>query len=455
MRRHGAGIKTVAERVKKRILILGAGFAGINVAVHLSTKLRHLHEITVVDVNNYHLFKPMLQEVATGSVEPGHIIQPIRHVMKGRPFTFLQGSIQRIDTVSKTVHLCEDCLVCHDRQGCPIEDFDLRPEGIKWQKEMMLQYDHLVLALGGRSNYYGIKGAQEHAFPINTLEDANRIREHVLHAFAIASRVDDPERRKSILTFAIVGAGPTGLEFASDLHDWIYGTLLEEFRTIDDREIQIYLIEEGKDILPASPSQIRRSAKRVIDRQSITQLTESRVTHVGKDFVQTDRRSIPTFTVIWAAGIKGSELLRDTGLELGSSDRVVVDEFLTAKGMEDVYAIGDCSVYTPNGASQPLPQTGQIAVQEAQYLSKLLSARFSGKSVNPFRYRPLGSAFSTGQHRGLADIMGILQLHGVLGWVVWKLAYLEHLINIRLSPRFLLDWLFDITYDREAARHKF
>jgi NADH dehydrogenase len=375
--------------------------------------------------------------------------------MKGRKFSFEYAMVQRVDLSRRLVHLCEDCLVCHQQLECPIEDFDLSMEDIKGHRGSVLHYDYLILALGGTPNFFGIEGAQEYALPINGLEDAERIKKHILHAFAIAGKVRDAEKRKQILSFSVVGAGPTGLEFASELHDWIYGALKSEFTEIRPEEVKICLIEAGRDILPTSPRQVRLTAKNHIDKKRITLFTEAPVVRVGKNFLETKKGLMHTFTVIWAAGIKGHDLFKEAGLSVDSFERVVVGPYLSALGYDNVFAIGDCSSYKPPGAVLPLPQTGQVAVQEAHYMAKSLSTMLEGKPAEPFRYRELGSAISTGQYHGLVNLLGFLQLQGFTGWMAWKFTYLKHLISIRLSLRSLLEWLFDLTYDREATRHKF
>jgi len=306
---------------------------------------------------------------------------------------------------------------------------------MKWEKHIALDYDYLILALGGSPNYYDIVGAQKYAFPFNILEDAERVRKRILHAFGIANRVKDLERRKEILTFAVVGAGPTGLELVSDLHDWIYGALLSEFRQIGREELKLYLIEAGSDILPASPLPVRQEAKKLLEGKQIILLTEAPVIRVGKNFLETETGLIRTFTVIWTAGIKGHDLLQGTDFILDQAGRIVVDEHLTAQGFDHVFAIGDCSVFTPPGALHPLPQTGQVAVQEAHYLVKRLCSLLVEKPIEPFQYRELGSALSAGRQQGLANLMGVLRLHGLLGWLAWKFTYLRHLIGIRLSNK--------------------
>jgi NADH dehydrogenase len=439
----------------KTLVILGGGFAGINVAVHLSKALKGQGEIVLVDVKNYHLFKPMLHEVATASVEPGHITQPIRHIMENRRFSFVQGLVQHIDLSGRSITLCKDCKICFERSECPLEDFDVEPEMTQRAKRHHLSYDYLILALGGSPNYFGIEGAQRFAFPLNGLEDAKRLRDHILHAFDIASRVESKAKKEKILTFAIVGAGPTGIEFVNDLHDWVHGALREEFPDIVDQEVKIYLIEAGNDILPASPEQVRQTAKELLHGKSVVLQTGQPAVRVGKDFVKTKNGMIRTYTTVWTAGIQGNNVLCSTGLTLDPFGRVVVGKNLNAQGFPEVYAIGDCSFYALSEATQPLPQTGQVAVQQAHYLSRQLARLLSGKPMEPFSYRELGSAFSTGRYQGIANLLGLFRLRGLMGWVVWKITYLKHLVGIRLSVRSILDWFLDITYNREASRHKF
>ena len=431
------------------------GFAGAHASIQLSERLKDRAEITVVDTNNYHLFKPMLHEFATGGVEAGHIMQPIRQILRGRHVAFDTGVVQTIDLARRLVHLCKDCIVCHRRNTCPIKDFNLTIEDIKKNGKSVLPYDYLILALGGIPNFYDIEGPREYAFPINTLKDADRIRKHILHAFAIAEMVRDSEKRKQILTFAIVGAGPTGLEMANELHDWIYSALSKEFTRINPEEIKICLIEAGRDILPTSPAEVRLGAKKYLRLRRINLLLEAPVVRVGKNFLETKKGLLKTFTVIWTAGIRGPDLFRESGLSVDSFGRVVVNPYLSALGYDHVFAIGDCSSYTPPGAVHPLPQTGQTAVQEAFYIARSLPAMLDGAPVEPFRFRALGSAISAGPYKGFVSLLGLFRLQGFAGWIVWKFTYLKHLISIRLSFRSLMEWFSDLTFDREATRHKF
>ncbi|MBI4745449.1 MAG: FAD-dependent oxidoreductase [Deltaproteobacteria bacterium] len=261
---------------KTRVLILGAGFAGIYTAINLSRRLRKRKdiEITLVDGNRYHLFKPMLHEVATGSVDPTHIIQPIRTVMKGRNFTFVEGVIQGIDLDARKAFICSECACCSKVKEMNIAEFDIPRPPLK-RKE--LDYEYLILALGGMPNFYKIPGVEEFSFPLYSLEDAVRIREHISRAFEIADNIEDIEMRKRLLTFVVAGAGPTGIELITELHDWIYLTLVKTFENIREEEVRIIIVEAGHDILPFSAENIRRAARRTMDEMNIEIMVDSPV----------------------------------------------------------------------------------------------------------------------------------------------------------------------------------
>ncbi|MEE8401439.1 MAG: FAD-dependent oxidoreductase, partial [Candidatus Hydrothermarchaeaceae archaeon] len=207
-----------------KIVILGAGFAGIYTAINLKKLGRGL-EIVLVDYNNYHLYKPMLHEVATGSVGPKHIIQPIRKILDENGFKFIRGRVQDIDFKKKIVKVCHECADCEALDHCSIERFNLSISDITSQKRN-IEYDHLVVSLGGSPNFYNISGVKEFSLTLNDLKSSIEINRRVLEAFQIANCISDKKKRLKILTFAVIGAGPTGVEFASDLHDWIYGVLL-------------------------------------------------------------------------------------------------------------------------------------------------------------------------------------------------------------------------------------
>lgn len=433
-----------------KIVILGSGFAGIYTAINLKKNL----EISLVDYNNYHLYKPMLHEVATGSVEPKHIVQPIYKIMEGNGFKFIRGIVQDIDFKKKIVKICQKCSDCEVLEQCSLERFNLSMGDITSQKRE-LEYDYLVISIGGSQNFYGIEGAKEFSLPLNNLKDSAEINRRILDAFQIANCVADKETRKRILTFAVIGAGPTGIEFVSDLHDWVYDVLLEEFTNIDPDDVKIYLVEAGRDILHLSNKEIREAAKERISEKEIEVLKESPVVRVEKDRLTLKDSKISTFTTIWTAGVKGNNLISGLDIEKDPLDRIIVDEYLEVDGVEGVFALGDCSLQRLSGFEQTLPQTGQVAVQQAKFLVAHLSREIDNKKKVPFHFRDLGSALSIGKYSALGSVFGVFQLSGLIGWIFWKFLYFRHLMGIKRSFRGTLDWFHDISYDREASRHKF
>jgi NADH dehydrogenase len=443
-----------------RFLILGAGFAGIYTAINLSKRLgkRKDIEITLVDGNRYHLFKPMLHEVATGSVDPTHIIQPIRTIMKGRGFSFVEGIVQRIDLDKRKAYICAECTYCTKVKEMNIGEFDIAKSCLKPLKKKELEYDYLVLAVGGQPNFYKIPGVEEFAFPLYSLEDAVRIREHISHAFEIADHIEDPEMRKRLLTFVVAGAGPTGIEFITELHDWIYHALVGNFENVHEKDPRLILVDAGSDILPTSPDKIRRDARRTLEEMRIEIMTDSPVLRMEKNLVEIGGKSprkIETSTLLWAAGVKGNELIEKLNVEKDRIGRVVVDETLNVPGLPGVYAVGDCAHFKAAGHAYPLPQTGQVAVQEAACLVENIIRDIEGKPRKNFSYREMGSMVSLGERSAVSNIFGYIGLSGFMGWLTWKFVYLKHLMGIQRKPRVVLEWFFDITYDREASRHKF
>lgn len=444
----------------KKIVILGAGFAGIYTAINLSRKLKKRRdiEITLADGNRYHLFKPMLHEVATGSVDPTHIIEPIRTVIKGRRFEFVEGVVQKIDLAKRKVYMCAECGYCSKVNEMNLSEFDISRGSIKPLKRKELEYDLLVLAVGGVPNFYKIPGVEEFALPLYSLEDAVKIREHISKAFEIADHIEDQAMRRKLLTFVVAGAGPTGIELITEMHDWIYETLVKNFENVGEDDPRLVLVEAGKDILPFSAENIRNDARKAMSEMRIEIMTESPVSRMEKNLVEIGGASpkrLETCTLVWAAGVKGNELIERMDLEKDRIGRVIVDDTLQVKDHPGIYAVGDCAHYKAGEMTQPLPQTGQVAVQQAACLVENIVREIESRPRKPFHYREMGSMVSLGERSAVSNIFGYIGLSGFFGWLSWKLVYLRHLMGIHRKPRVVLEWFFDLTYDREASRHKF
>jgi len=440
----------------KKVLILGAGFAGIYIAVHLSKKFRNDSGVSIrlIDAKEYHLFKPMLHEVACGSVDASHIIQPIR-IIKGKgSFDFIHGVVQSIDVNNQEVSICEECIHCSNSSRRLMLELELN-ETIFTEELRRLRYDYLVLALGGEPNYFGIDGAEEHTIPLHILDDAVKIRERLADIFSISLKVSDEEIRRALLTFVVIGAGATGVELVAEMHDFIYDVLVHGNPGIKKDEIKIVLIEAANRILPGVDEKFVGTIEKKLAAKNIDIITGTPVTQVTRDSIKMGDRHIPAYTKIWTAGIKANALSANLPLEKDKVGRIKVNQYLQAFDYPNVYAVGDNSSFEDPKTQRPLPATGQVAFQEAQAVVKNIRNDIKGKEKKPFKFTQLGFAVAYGEKTAVANLLGALRLDGLFGWFTWKFAYLKHLMSIRPKLKSALDWVFDITYDRDTSRHKY
>jgi NADH dehydrogenase len=441
----------------KKILILGAGFAGIYIAVHLSKKLGGNREISIrlIDANEYHLFKPMLHEVACGSVDASHIIQPIRIIKRKRAFDFIHGVVQAIDVDKQEVGICEECVLCFQSSKCLMEELAL-DEAVFSEEQQRMRYDYLVLALGGEPNYFGIDGAEEYTIPLHTLDDAVRIRKRLGDIFKISLKTSDENLRRALLTFAVIGAGATGVELVSEMHDFIYEILVAHGGPQVRRdEIKILLIEAANRILPGVDENLVRTIETKLGQKNIAVITGAPVTKVNKDSLEMGDRQIPAYTKIWTAGIKANPISASLHSAKDRAGRIRVNQYLQVLDYPNVYAVGDNSYFENPKTGISLPATGQVAIQEAQAVVQNILNAIKGKEKKPFKFMQLGFAVTYGERTAAASVLGALKLEGLFGWLMWKFTYFKHLISIRPRFKSALEWLFDITYDRDASRHKY
>jgi len=440
----------------KNILVLGAGFAGIYTAVHLSKKLSGDSGVSIrlIDAREYHLFKPMLQEVACGSVDASHIIQPIRVIKGKRSFDFIHGVVQSIDVNNQVVGICEECVHCFHSSKCLMQELDL-DETIFTEEMKRLRYDYLVLALGGEPNYFGIDGAEEYTIPLHILDDAVKIRARLADIFSISLKVSDEKIRRALLTFVVIGAGATGVELVAEMHDFIYDVLVRGNPGIKRDEIKIVLIEATNRILPGVDEKVVRTIEKRLADKNIEIITGAPVTQVAKDSINMGDRQIPTYTKIWTAGIKANALLDSLPFEKDKVGRIKVNQYLQVPDYPNVYAVGDNSSFENPTTGVPLPATAQVAMQEARAVVKNIFNEIKGKEKKTFQFMQLGFAVAYGERTAVTNLLGVLRLDGLLGWFTWKFAYLKHLMSIHSKLKSALDWFFDITYDRDASRHKY
>ena len=407
------------------VVIVGGGFGGLKAAQTLRGKPVR---VTLVDRRNHHVFQPLLYQVATAGLSPAEIGAPIRWILRrARNVRVLLGEVTAVDAAARRLTLAD---------GPPID------------------YDYLILAPGARHAYFGHPEWEQHAPGLKTLEDGIAIRRRVLLAFERAERETDPSRRDELLTFVIVGGGPTGVELAGTLAEIARHTLRHEFRAIDPSRARIVIVEAGPSMLATFPPPLRDAARRSIAGLGIDVREGTRVVGIDAHGVDVQPAAgaaerIAAATVVWAAGVRASPLLQTLGAPLDPAGRVIVLPDLSVPGHPDVWVVGDgAHVERPDGSL--LPGVVQPAVQGAVHAARSILRRVAGQPTAPFVYRDLGNMAIVGRGSAVADL-GWLQLTGFIGWLAWLFLHLLKLIGFRNRLVVLIGWAAAyLTFQRSA-----
>ena len=404
----------------KHIVIIGGGFAGLDAARALA---REHVQVTLVDRHNHHVFQPLLYQVATAGLSPGDIASPIRWILRKQAnLRVLLAAVERIDPVARRLHL---------------DGGDT------------LTYDALIVASGVTHSYFGHDDWPPHAPGLKTLDDALEIRRRVLLAFERAEREADPERQRTLLTFAIVGGGPTGVELAGALAEIARHALKSEFDNVDPATSRILLIEAGPSILPTFPASLQRSARRALERLGVEVIEGQPVTSIADGGVQMGGERIGAGTVLWAAGIQASSLGRGFGAETDRAGRVAVNPDLSVPGHPEVFIAGDLALFT-HQTGKPLPGVAQAAKQLGKHAARNAVRRLRGDPTTPFRYRDPGNLATIGRNAAIADF-GFLRLSGYPGWLFWLFLHIFFLIGFRNRLSVMLQWAVSyLTYQRSV-----
>lgn len=410
-----------------RVVILGGGFGGLNVARGLA---RSRADLTLIDRRNYHLFQPLLYQVATGSLSPGDISATLR------PLFRKSGNVRVLMAEAKDVDFRARRVLLSDGE---------------------VPYDTLVIATGSEPSYFGNDDWETIAPPLKTVEDATEVRRRWLIAFEAAEREIDPEARRAWLTFVIVGGGPTGVELAGALGEIANDSMKGDFRSIRPQEARIFLVEGAPRILPHFPERLSLSAERDLVELGVRTLMGYRVTALhagGLDMTSPDGEPyrIDARTVLWAAGVRPSPLARALerfGAEV-ERGRVIVAPDCSVPGHPEVFAIGDISHYT-HGYAKPLPGLAPVAMQQGRYVSKVIRARIEGNAApGPFRYFDKGNLATIGRGRAVGEI-GSLKFDGLPAWLSWVFVHLMYLVGFQNRLLVLIQWAFYyITFNRRA-----
>ncbi len=428
----------MAPSTPHRIVIVGGGFGGLQAVRGLRGAPA---EVTVVDRRNFHLFQPLLYQVATGALSPGEIASPLRGMFKRqRNVRVVMGEVTGFDLERRHVLLGRTAM---------------------GEARAPLQYDTLVVASGAAHAYFG-HDEWRHAAPgLKTLEDAIEIRRRILAAFEAAELEDDPGRRAAWLTFVIVGAGPTGVEMAGQIAEIAKDTLAKDFRSIDPRNARILLLEGADRVLGTFPGKLSERAARALERLGVTPMVDHLVVGVSPEAVEVrggngEHKRIPARTIVWAAGVRASRLAaalgEATGAPVDNAGRVTVAPDLTLPGHPEVIALGDMvRVQDQHGGIQDLPGVAPTAMQEGRYAAKLIRARLEGAAPGPFRYVDKGNVATIGRLKAVADIRG-MRLSGTLAWLTWLFVHLFYLVGLQNRFLVFIRWIVSFLTRGRGAR---
>jgi NADH:ubiquinone reductase (H+-translocating) len=410
-----------------KVVIIGGGFGGLSAARTLKNAPV---QVTLVDRCNYHLFQPLLYQVATGSLSPANVAGPLRQVLHNQKNTqVLLGEAVHIDAAKRRVVLSDGAL----------------------------DYDTLIVATGATHQYFGHDEWEQFAPGLKNLDDATAMRGRILLAFEAAERERDPEKLRAWMTFVIVGAGPTGAELAGALGEIAHDTLRHDFRDIDPSQARIILVEGTDRALPAYPPKLSEAARKMLERLGVTVRTGAMVTDVRADGVTIrigDRDEIiPTRTVLWAAGVLASPLgvilSQEAGAKLDRARRVIVEPDMSIAGHPEIFVIGDLSNYS-HQTGKPLPGVAQPAIQQGRHVAKLIRARLRGRTLPPFHYFDKGNLATIGRGAAVADLNWI-RISGWPAWLIWIFVHLLYIVQFQNRLLVMLQWAWlYLTFDRSA-----
>jgi NADH:ubiquinone reductase (H+-translocating) len=415
--------------IPHRVVIIGGGFGGLYAAKSLGGQPV---EVTLIDKRNFHLFQPLLYQVATGSLSPADIASPLRGVLsRNANAQVLMAEVNDLDPTQQTVVL---------------------------NNGQQVEYDTLIVATGVSHHYFGNERWQTTAPGLKTVEDALEMRSRIFQAFEAAEKETDPERRQAWLTFVIVGGGPTGVELAGAIAELAFHILPKEFRNIDTTSAQIILLEGMDRVLPPYPPELSTKAEQSLTQLGVTVRTRTLVTDIEADTVTLkvgdNIEHICTKTVLWAAGVKASAmggiLAEKTGVPLDRVGRAIVEPDLSLPNYPNIFVIGDLAHFAHQGET-PLPGIAPVAVQQGEYVAKLIACKQQGKVLPPFHYVDRGSLAVIGQNAAVVDL-GFVRLTGFVAWLIWVFAHIYYLIEFDNKLVVMVQWGWNYITRGRGAR---
>lgn len=421
-------VDTIENQSPHHVVIVGGGFGGLYAAQSLG---KAPVQVTLIDKRNFHLFQPLLYQVATGTLSPADISSPLRAVVsEHKNTTVIMGEVR-----------------------------DIRPE----EKKLIMasgevSYDTLIVATGVSHSYFGNDQWETVAPGLKTIEDALKMRQRIFMAFEAAEKETDPEKRRAWLTFVIVGGGPTGVELAGAIAELAFSTLKRDFRNIDTREAKVLLLEGMDRVLPPYTPDLSAKAEESLHRLGVTVQTKTLVTNITDNVVTTKQgdkvEQIPARTILWAAGVKaspmGKAIAQSTGAELDRVGRVIVGPDLTVPGYPDIFVVGDLASFSHQNG-KPLPGVAPVAMQEGQYVANLIEQRLAGYTMPAFSYVDRGSMAVIGRNAAVVDL-GFVKFSGLLAWLIWVFIHIYFLIEFDNKLIVMLQWGWNYWTRKRGAR---
>jgi NADH dehydrogenase len=402
------------------VVIIGAGFGGLTAA----KKLRNASvRITLIDRQNYHLFQPLLYQVAIAGLIPSQVAYPVRTIFRGQKnLTFQMGEVTAIDLESRYVKL----------------------------NGSVIAYDYLIIAVGGETNFFGMDSVKQNGFQLKDIESAVGTRNHLLKMFEDASREADAEKRKAMLTFVVVCGGPTGVETAGALAELISHVMKREYPTLDISETRVLLLEAADALIASYPDELRKATHRLLSGKNVEIKFNAKLTdYNGQRVTLADGTYIAANTLIWTAGVKASGITSRLGVQLAGSGRVRSEATLQIPDRPEVYVVGDAA-YLENGNGQPLPMLSTVAIQQGNSVAENIQRAVKGLDQKPFHYKDPGLLATIGRNAAVARIWG-LSFSGLIAWLIWVGLHIYRIIGFRNRLVVLINWAWDyFFYDNQV-----
>ncbi len=403
-----------------RVVIIGGGFAGLKLVKTL--KSQH-YQVVVFDKNNYHTFQPLMYQVASASLAPDSIAYPLRKIFKGKDkFHFRMANVEKIEANKNTIHTSIGSL----------------------------QYDYLVMATGANSSFFGMENVEKHSMPMKTLIESLDLRSTILHNFEKALYTNDLKERESLMSFVIVGAGPTGAELAGALAELKKDILPKDYPDLDIRRMQIHIIESSNRVLASMSESASKKAEKFLKNLDVNIWLNTKVKDYDGAVVTTDKREFLTHSLIWAAGVKGAPV---AGIDdaISRGNRIEVDDFNKVKGHENIYALGDVALIQSEKNPEGNPMLASVAAQQGIQLGKNLNSMANGKEQKPFSYKDKGTMATIGKNLAVVDLPHF-KFSGILAWWTWMFVHLMLLVDFRSKSIVFINWAWSYLNSDKGTR---